>query len=291
MQARSVARRLAGAGIETTLKIVSTVGDRVTDRAIAEIGTENVFAAEVERALREKRADCAVHSCKDLPSSFAPGITLAAITRREDPRDVYVSERFATFGELPAGSRVGTSSPRRRAQLAELRDDLVYVDVRGNIDTRLGKLLDGGYDALVLAMAGLNRLGTRATYMAAFSPEEVTPCVGQGALGIQMRSDDQRAAIVHELLGDTPTERAVVAERAFLREMRAGCGAPVAGFAKRCSDGMLRLSVAIASGDGTGVRRLAREAPVEDLGQAERLGVAVAGELLRGQREVSLPRT
>ena len=228
VQAGWVVRCLAEAGIVATLEIVSTVGDRITDRAITAIGTENVFAAEVEQAVRDGRADCAVHSCKDLPSAFAPGVSLAAITRREDPRDAFVSERFATFAELPPGSRVGTSSPRRRAQLQRLRGDLEYADVRGNVDTRLAKLRDDEYDALVVAMAGLNRLGTRATYTVAFAPGDLVPCAGQGALAIQMRSNDERAAALRDILGDVATERAVVAERAFLHAMRAGCGAPIA---------------------------------------------------------------
>lgn len=279
VQARSVVRRLAGAGIATSLEIVSTVGDRVTDRAITAIGTENVFAAEVEQAVRDRRADCAVHSCKDLPSAFAPGITLAAITRREDPRDAFVSERFASFAELPAGSRVGTSSARRRVQLTELRGDLVYDDIRGNVDTRLSKLRDGTYDALVVAMAGLNRLGVRATYTVAFGLDELTPCVGQGALALQMRSDDERVTMVREILGDVATERAVVAERAFLHAMRAGCGAPIGAYAEARPNGALRLVAAVAGADGSGVRRVERTVPVADLAQAELLGHAVAGYL------------
>ena len=180
VQARTVMAALAKAGLPSTVLEVATRGDAVRDRSIAAIGTDNVFVKELELALREGRADYAVHSCKDLPSTLPEDMTLAAVTAREDARDAYCSERYAAFADLPPGARVGTSSPRRRAQLRALRPDLVYDDVRGNVDTRLRKLADGEYAAIVLACAGLNRLGARATHTVPFAVDEITPAVGPG---------------------------------------------------------------------------------------------------------------
>ena len=179
-QTRAMMAKLAAGGIPSTVLNVTTRGDAVQDRSIAAIGTDNVFVKELELALRERRADYAVHSCKDLPSTLAEDMALAAITAREDARDAYCSERFPAFADLPPGARVGTSSPRRRAQLRALRPDLEYDDIRGNVDTRLRKLREGQYDAIVLACAGLNRLGVRATYTVPFAVDAVTPAVAQG---------------------------------------------------------------------------------------------------------------
>nr|MDQ6930314.1 hydroxymethylbilane synthase [Candidatus Eremiobacteraeota bacterium] len=185
-QTRMVAAKLAVAGIASTVLPVSTVGDRVQDRSIAAIGTENVFVSELESALRDGRAHYAVHSCKDLPSTLAGDMGLVALSAREDPRDAFCSERFESFAALPSGARIGTSSLRRRVQLLAIRSDLHYVDIRGNVDTRLRKLRDGEYDAIVLAMAGLVRLGARATHTVAFAQDEVVPAAGQGALAVEM---------------------------------------------------------------------------------------------------------
>ncbi|HWT06026.1 MAG TPA: hydroxymethylbilane synthase, partial [Xanthomonadales bacterium] len=216
-QARTVMSVLAKAGLPSTVLEVTTRGDAVQDRSIAAIGTDNVFVKELELALREGRADYAVHSCKDLPSTLSEDMTLAAVTAREDARDAYCSERYPAFADLPAGARVGTSSPRRRAQLRALRPDLVYDDVRGNVDTRLRKLRDGDYAAIVLAAAGLNRLGVRATHTVPFAVDVVTPAVGQGALGIETRAGDGLAGRLDAIVGDPQTSIAVRAERAFLR--------------------------------------------------------------------------
>lgn len=278
-QTREVMARLAEAGIASTLEIVSTSGDRFTDRPIDEIGTENVFVHELELALREQRADYAVHSCKDLPGALPDDMDLVAITKREDPRDAFCSERFASFADLPSGARVGTSSPRRRAQLARLRPDLRYDDVRGNVDTRLGKLGEAGYDAIVLAMAGMHRLGVRAKYTIPFEPEHMTPAVGQGALAIEMRAGDPRAERVHDILADEPTELAVSAERAFLRAMRGGCRTPLGAYGSY-EGGILRLRAVAASPDGSAMLRGERLGVVRDLAAAEQLGASVADFLL-----------
>ncbi|MBV8299063.1 MAG: hydroxymethylbilane synthase [Candidatus Eremiobacteraeota bacterium] len=280
-QSRTVMAALARDGLPSTILEVTTRGDAVQDRSIAAIGTDNVFVKELELALRERRADYAVHSAKDLPSALAPDMELAAITAREDARDAFCSERFASFDRLPAGARVGTSSPRRRAQLRALRGDLVYDDVRGNVDTRLRKLREGQYEALVLACAGLNRLGLRAAHTVPFEPHELTPAVGQGALAVETRAGDPLAARLDAVLTDPPTSLAVRAERAFLRTLRGGCQAPI-GCHARWAGGRLRVVGAVAAPDGGQVLRSSREAAVAegDLGSAEAVGVELAHELL-----------
>ncbi|HYW52416.1 MAG TPA: hydroxymethylbilane synthase, partial [Dongiaceae bacterium] len=280
-QARTVMSLLAKAGLPSTVLEVTTRGDAVQDRSIAAIGTDNVFVKELELALREGRADYAVHSCKDLPSTLSEDMTLAAVTAREDPRDAYCSERYPAFADLPAGARVGTSSPRRRAQLRALRPDLVYDDVRGNVDTRLRKLRDGEYAAIVLAAAGLNRLGARAAHTVPFAVDVVTPAVGQGALGIETRAGDALAGRIDAVVGDPPASLAVRAERAFLRTVHGGCQAPV-GCHATWSDGRFRVVGAIAAADGSQVLRAERDAVIGigDLASAEAVAVALARDLL-----------
>src|SRR5947209_5712009 len=280
-QARTVMSLLAKAGLPSTVLEVTTRGDAVQDRSIAAIGTDNVFVKELELALREGRADYAVHSCKDLPSTLSEDMTLAAVTAREDPRDAYCSERYPAFADLPAGARVGTSSPRRRAQLRALRPDLVYDDVRGNVDTRLRKLRDGEYAAIVLAAAGLNRLGARAAHTVPFAVDVVTPAVGQGSLGIETRAGDALAGRIDAVVGDPPASLAVRAERAFLRTVHGGCQAPV-GCHATWSDGRFRVVGAIAAADGSQVLRAERDAVIGigDLASAEAVAVALARDLL-----------
>jgi len=272
-QTRLVAARLARRGIATTILPVTTTGDRVVDRALNAIGSENVFVTELENALREKRADYAVHSCKDLPSALASDMTLVAISEREDPRDAYCSQHYPTFADLPAGARVGTSSPRRRAQLQALRSDLVYDDVRGNVDTRLRKLRDGEYDAIVLAMAGLNRLRARAAHTVPFDVDEVVPAAAQGALAIETRAEpsavatELRAAVNHD-----ETERCIAAERATLRRLRAGCNAPI-GVHARYDGATMHLTIAAHVGEPL---RSVVIGDVASIDQAEALGLRLA---------------
>jgi hydroxymethylbilane synthase len=279
-QSRSVMSALARAGLPSTVLEVTTRGDTMVDGPIAALG-ENVFVTELERALRDGRADYAVHSAKDLPSTLPGDMTLAAVTVREDARDAYCSERYPSFAELPPGARVGTSSPRRRAQLRAQRDDLAYDDVRGNVDTRLRKLRDGAYDAVVLACAGLNRLGARATYTLPFAVEIVTPAVGQGALAVETRAGDPIAHRLDAVLTDPQTSIAVRAERAFLRTLRGGCQAPIgchAGWAA----GRFQILGAVAARDGSRVLRSSRDAVIDvrDVASAEAVAVALAGDLL-----------
>src|SRR5579863_984515 len=291
-QTRSVAARLAQRGMASTLLPITTTGDRHLDRAIERIGSVNVFVAELEQALRDRRADYAVHSCKDLPSELAADMQIAAISSREDPRDAFCSQRFPSFDALPAGAVVGTSSPRRRAQLHERRPDLVYEEMRGNVDTRLRKLRDGAYDAIVLAMAGLNRLHLQAPHTVAFDVDELVPAAGQGALAVETRRGDEYLA--HELnaaVNDVQAELCVRCERAVLRALRAGCNAPVGAYA-RFEDGNLVVRAAFAAVSGQPLRRLDLRRPCADAECAEALGAEVAAALTAARtRRVVLPRT
>ncbi len=284
-QTRQVSARLALEGVASTLLTVTSTGDRVTDRPLTEIGT-SVFTSELEHALRERRADYAVHSCKDLPSTLPSDCTIAAITQRVDARDMFCSEVYPTFADLPAGARIGTSSPRRRAQLLALRPDVVCVDLRGNIDTRLRLLREGHADAIVLAAAGLERLGLRARYMSAFTLEECIPAVGQGALAIETRTDDPAwVAVLQQALSDPATHLAVLAERAFLAEVKGGCHLPVGAHARYETDGRLQLEAIILAADGSAQVRDTRSVVlsgehVAACAQAERLGRTLARALL-----------
>lgn len=278
-QTRWIMSRLAEHGIASTVLNVTTRGDAIQDRPLAAIGTEGLFVKELELALRDGRADYAVHSCKDLPSTLPPGMTIAAVTEREDPRDAFCSERYAAFEALPPGARVGTSSPRRRAQLAALRPDIRFDDIRGNVDTRLRMLREGAYDAIVLAMAGLNRLGLGAAHVVPFPVDVVIPAVGQGALAVEARSGDPLATRLGALLGAPATHLAVLAERAFLRTLRGGCQAPVGAHAV-VADGRLALVAAIAAPDGSAVVRDRRDLPAGGPADAEAAGTELATALL-----------
>jgi hydroxymethylbilane synthase len=294
-QTRSIMARLASAGIASTVLNITTKGDAVQDRSLAAIGTDSLFVKELELALRDGRADYAVHSCKDLPSTLPDDMLLAAVTVREDPRDAYCSEKYPTFQALPPNARVGTSSPRRRAQLSALRPDLRFDDIRGNVDTRLRKLRDGDYDAIILASAGMKRLDLRATYTVPFPVDVLVPAVAQGALAIEMRDGDRNAARIGGLLDDPHTSLAVRAERAFLRTLRGGCQAPVGAHATY--DGTtLRMHAAIAAVDGSAVIRDAFEAALSTVADAEAAAVALAhamldagGAALIGQAEAAAP--
>jgi hydroxymethylbilane synthase len=284
-QTRAVAAKLAERGTATTILEVKTTGDRITDRPIAELGNVNVFVTELETALRDERADYAVHSCKDLPSELAADMQIAAFSAREDARDAYCSERFPTFESLPEGARVGTSSPRRERQLAALRPDLRYEPIRGNVDTRLRKLRDGEFDAIVLAMAGLNRLRVRATHTVAFPADVLVPAVGQGALAIEVRAgDDTLGAILRDAVNDAASELCVRCERAALRELRMGCNAPVGIHATLDGDVLAAVGAyALASG----IERVGRKRFVTSAADAEALGA----ELGRALAEIVAPMT
>jgi hydroxymethylbilane synthase len=263
LQTRHVAARLAQRGIATTILGITTTGDRLTSGPIQLAGI-NVFVKELEHALLERRADYAVHSCKDLPSETTPGLRIVAISAREDPRDAFCSVRFASFDALPPGSLVGTSSPRRRAQLHALRSDLRYDDLRGNVDTRLRKLHEGRFDAIVLAMAGLNRLQAVAPHTVPFDPSVLVPAAGQGALAVEVRDEDEPLAReLRAAVNDERAELCVRCERAALHALRAGCSAP-AGVHARLDGNTMTVYGAFAS---AGILR--RERIVDSVTRAE----------------------
>ncbi|HTU71703.1 MAG TPA: hydroxymethylbilane synthase [Candidatus Baltobacteraceae bacterium] len=288
-QTRLVAAKLAARGIATTILNVTTTGDREQDRPVDELGSVNVWVKELEVALRDGRADYAVHSCKDLPGMLEPDMRLAAISEREDPRDAFCSERYASFDALPPGARVGTSSARRRAQLQTLRSDLQYEAIRGNVDTRLRKLRSGEFDAIVLAMAGLRRLGARATYTVPFAPYVVVPAVAQGALAVEtLSTNDTLAAQLHAAVNHEPTQWCIEAERAVLRALRAGCSAPLGVYA-RLRDSVMTILASFANADGS-VLRERLTAPVGSLEDARALGERLAAALTAAHEPRSRPR-
>ena len=231
-------------GLQVQLLGMTTRGDQILDRTLSKVGGKGLFVKELEAALEEGRAHLAVHSLKDVPMDLPPGFELAAVLEREDPRDAFVSNTCATLAALPRGARVGTSSLRRVVQLGALRPDLDVQPLRGNLDTRLRKLDDGEYDAIVLAAAGLKRLGLAARIRAHFEPEQMLPCAGQGALGIEVRADAH--ALLEQLgrLTDRPTWLAVQAERAVSRALGGSCSVPLAAHATWAGD-VLELRAAL----------------------------------------------
>jgi hydroxymethylbilane synthase len=219
-------------GLASTLLPMTTKGDQVLDRALAKVGGKGLFVKELESAMAEGRADLAVHSLKDVPMDLPPGFALAAVLEREDPRDAWVSPRHASLDALPHGATVGTSSLRRVVQLRAARPDIDVEPLRGNLDTRLRKLDEGGYDAIVLAAAGLKRLGAAARIRCAFEPAAMLPCAGQGALAIEVRADDTSLCERLASLTHVPTLLAVEAERAVSRALGGSCSMPLAAHAR-----------------------------------------------------------
>jgi hydroxymethylbilane synthase len=268
---------------------VTTTGDADRRTPVHAMGATNVFVKELELALLDRRADYAVHSCKDLPSNLAGGMRIAAVPVREDARDAFCSERYPSFADLPSGARVGTSSLRRKSQLRALRADLRYEDLRGNVDTRLRKLREGSYDAIVLAMAGLKRLGRAAKFVEPFSPEEVVPCAGQGALAIEVRAeDDALSQMLRDAANDASSERCVGCERAALRALRAGCSAPV-GVHAREDGAEIVVDAAYAVGEEIVRERVA--GCVKTLLEAESLGERIAGRIADRMRQLEAVRS
>lgn len=262
------------------IEIVKTSGDVKTD-PLSLIGGKGVFTKELEDALLAGRIDLAVHSLKDLPTILPDGLVIAAITKREDPRDALVLNqklRITTpsIAALPRGAIIGTSSPRRLAQLRSIRTDLVINDLRGNIDTRVRKLDEGQYDALVLACAGLRRLGMADRINAPLAPAEVLPAVGQGALGVECRADDAETVEIVSKLDHKFTRLACTAERALLRSLGGGCQLPIAGYAI-VRDKRIRLDGLVADPQG---RRLVKDRVAGALDEAEQLGTMLGARLL-----------
>lgn len=273
-QANWVARFLAGRA-EVEIMTIKTTGDRLS-AAGSPIEWKGDFTKELDLALLEGRIDFAVHSLKDVPSSLPQGLELASVPLREDPSDVLVSQPRRTFGELPAGARLGTSSPRRRAQLLAARPDLQISEARGNVDTRLRRLQEGKWDAIVLARAGLARLGRVSEVCDVFSSEILLPAVGQGALALITRTEDRSTREVLSGIEHAGSHREVLAERSLLVTLQAGCHAPVAARA-RVVGAKLTLEAGVFAKDGARVLRDSASAPVEE---AESLGRAAAERLL-----------
>jgi hydroxymethylbilane synthase len=281
-QAEHVKALLEQQGHTVHLLGMTTLGDQILDRSLSKVGGKGLFVKELETALEGGQADLAVHSLKDVPMELPEGFSLACVMEREDPRDAWVSNRYASLDELPLGAVVGTSSLRRMALLRALRPDLKIEALRGNLDTRLRKLDDGLYDGIVLAAAGLKRLGLQSRLRAAFEPEQMLPAAGQGALGIEVRSD--RADVVEILapLLHVPTWLAVSAERAVSRVMGGSCSMPLAAYATLDGD---MLHIRAVWGDPEGVLPLvhaqARGVAV-DAAAATALGEDVARQLQAG---------
>jgi hydroxymethylbilane synthase len=255
---------------------MTTQGDQILDSPLSKVGGKGLFVKELEQAMAEGRADLAVHSLKDVPMDLPEGFVLAAITEREDPRDAFVSNRYASLAEMPAGARVGTSSLRRQAQLRARFPGLVVDTLRGNVNTRLRKLDEGQYDAIILAAAGLKRLGFGERIKAEIAPEESLPAVGQGALGIEVRADRPDVAALLAPLNDPTTAARVLAERAMSRALQGGCQAPIGGYAV-VQDGALHLRGFVADLDGV---RFYRAEAVGAMDSAEQLGHSVADALI-----------
>ena len=280
-QCRAFVQRLAA--LDPTLVLqemqVVTSGDRIQDRPLSEIGGKGLFVKEIEEALLERRADIAVHSIKDVPGLLPAGLSLACIPAREDPRDVLVAPAHGTLAALPPGARVGTSSLRRMASILAVRPDLVVVSIRGNVDTRLRKVDEGEFDAIVLARAGLVRLGLTERATEILSTEVSLPAVGQGALGIECRDDDAVVRARLAPLHDIETAICVAAERGVLIALGGDCRTPLGAFAERSGDS-IRLRAFVAKADGTALRRLERVSPWPAAAiDAHDLGLALGREL------------
>lgn len=277
-QTEHVADRLRAAhpGLQVELVPLSTRGDEILDRSLAAIGGKGLFLKELELAMQRGEADCAVHSLKDVPMQLEPGFALPAILARADHADAFVSARFDGLDALPQGARVGTSSLRRQAQLRALRPDLQLLDLRGNVNTRLAKLDAGDYDAIVLACAGLQRLGFDGRIRARLDAPAWLPAPAQGAIAIECREDDPRVAALCAALDDAATRTCVAAERAMNRALEGSCHVPVAALAALDGDRLHLRGLVGAVADGRCVRAEAtgtREAP-------DALGIAVAEALL-----------
>lgn len=257
------------------VKIV-TKGDKILDVPLAKVGGKGLFVKEIEDAILRHDVDIAVHSMKDVPAELPDGLHLGIITKREDPRDAFISNEYQTLRDLPQGARIGTSSLRRKSQIAKIRGDLVISDLRGNLDTRLRKLDEKQYDAIILAAAGLNRLKLSSRVASFLNPTEMLPAVGQGAVGIELRQADADLFESLSFLADETTAVAVRAERAFLHRLEGGCQVPIGAFAQ-LKDKELTITGLIASVDGAKMLKQTLNGAVVD---AEKLGVQLAEELL-----------
>jgi hydroxymethylbilane synthase len=281
-QANHISGLLRARGHEIEIEIIHTTGDKITDVPLAQVGTKGglgkgIFTKEIEEALAAGRVDLAVHSLKDLPTELAPGFEIAAITEREDPRDAFCSRLYSQIEDLPQKARVGTSSLRRQAQLKAIRPDLEIHPLRGNVDTRLRKLEQRDYDAIILASAGLKRLGKTESIKQIFPAEIMCPAAGQGALGIEIREGDSTTREHLAFLNNDASRTATTCERALLNRLGGGCQVPIGALAE-LRNGRLHLDAVVADPDGSTLLRESRDG---DLNHPEQLGSAVGEGLLR----------
>ncbi|QPB43603.1 hydroxymethylbilane synthase [Rodentibacter haemolyticus] len=277
-QANFVKKRLEDLHPDLSVKLVPMVtkGDVILDTPLAKIGGKGLFVKELENALLEKRADIAVHSMKDVPMQFPEGLGLSVICKREDPRDAFVSNRYVSFDDLPQGAIIGTSSLRRQCQLKQLRPDLDIRSLRGNVGTRLSKLDNGEYDAIILAAAGLIRLGMERRITAFIETTVSLPAAGQGAVGIECRTDDAFVQRLLAPLADQETTACVLAERAMNTRLQGGCQVPIGGYAV-LENNQIYLRALVGELDGSKIIRAEGKSAVEN---AEELGVQIAEQLL-----------
>ena len=277
-QAEHIRSRLNQLYPDLTVELVKfvTQGDKILDTPLAKIGGKGLFVKELEAALLDGRADLAVHSMKDVPMHLPDGLSLAVICEREDPFDAFVSNQYQHFNELPQGAKVGTSSLRRKCQILQQRPDLEIIDLRGNVGTRLSKLDEGLYDAIIVASAGLKRLGLADRIRHSLSAEISLPAVGQGALGLECRSNDSALLKLIEPLQHQETSNCVRAERAFNAYLEGGCQVPIAGYATLRND-QIQIEGRVGSVDGKVILKAQRVGAIE---QAEQLGEQLAQDLL-----------
>lgn len=262
---------------------IRTTGDMILDVPLAKVGGKGLFVKEIEDALLTGGIDLAVHSMKDVPTDLPLGLGIVCITKREDPRDAFLSVKYARFEDLPMGAKLGTSSLRRQTQLLGVRPDLDIGQLRGNLDTRIRKMEEGRYDAIILAAAGLVRLGWDGKIRQYLPTEFSIPAIGQGALGIEVRLSDAGTREAVEFLNDRDTSLAVRAERGFLKRLEGGCQVPIAAYARTEGD-TIRITGLVGRPDGTEILRSSRSGKVDD---PERIGVALAEELLsRGGKKI-----
>jgi hydroxymethylbilane synthase len=249
-QANHIASRLRKNGHEVEVEIIHTTGDKITDVALAKVGVKGMFTKEIEEALADGRIDLAVHSLKDLPTELSEQFQIAAIPQRENPHDAFCSNKYSSIEDLPRGARVGTSSLRREAQLKAVRPDLAVHPLRGNVDTRLRKLESGDYDAIILAIAGLNRLGRTEVVRQILPVEIMCPAAGQGALAIETRAHDEVVCAALVFLDYAASRAETDCERALLKKLGGGCQVPIGAYAKLQND-LLHLEAVVASPDGS----------------------------------------